>query len=331
MKKLLYSIALVALFGNYGFAQTNCNQGEFIEFTSVPIVTPPSQAGTFLQIKFKIHSFDASTGVEMTSTKIVSFTATVTGGHTTIISTNSPDYPGNNPLIIVRQGVVNLKVNSPNSPSGADTYTITAKFVPSPNTFNELCTIADIVSINTTPIELLAFSGKQNNEGGVHLDWVTASEKNNAMFLVERSNNGNDFSEIGQVKGAGNSSKNINYSFNDASASNDAVNYYRLTDVDLNGAKTPSRIISVVVGKNAPLSIYTISAQQGWVSVVSPIAGDAVLNITNAQGQVMSSMKANLTEGDNQVSINTANLNTGIYILSINNNNRTAQTKFFKN
>jgi len=45
----------------------------------------------------------------------------------------------------------------------------------------------------------------------------------------------------------------------------------------------------------------------------------------------MSSMKANLTEGDNQVSINTANLNTGIYILSINNNNRTAQTKFFKN
>jgi|GEM_PF-1568915 len=328
MKKLLYTIALVAFFSYSGFAQ--CNQGEYIEFTVVPGAILPSPAGTSQQIKFRVHSFDAFSGVEMTSTKLVSFTATPTGGHTTITSTNAPNYPGNNPTIVVREGIVNLKVITPNAPSGADTYTITVTFKSSPDA-SIICTVSDVVTVNTTPIELLAFSGKQNNEGGVHLDWVTASEKNNAMFLVERSNNGNDFTQVGEVKGAGNSSKNINYTFNDGSAVNDAVNYYRLTDVDVNGAKFSSRIISVVVGKNAPLSIYTISAQQGWVSVVSPIAGDAVLNITNAQGQVMSSMKANLTEGDNQVSINTANLNTGIYILSINNNNRTAQTKFFKN
>ena len=319
MKKLLYSIALVALVNNYGFGQSSCtNTSSAVEFSNVPTNVLVSGQSGFFNVKVSVLTGSPGT-LQYYSIKTIS--VSTSGGHT-----NSYTYSGYG----TSEGTVNFKVVSPNSP-GTESLTVTVVVNSSLAGDNGACSVVGLTSFNTTPIELLAFNGKQNNEGGVHLDWVTASEKNNAKFLVERSNNGNDFTQIGEVKGAGNSSKNINYTFNDGSAVNDAVNYYRLTDVDLNGVKTPSRIISVVVGKNAPLSIYTISAQQGWVSVVSPIAGDAVLNITNAQGQVMSSMKANLTEGDNQVSINTANLNTGIYILSINNNNRTAQTKFFKN
>lgn len=312
MKKLLYTVALVVLVNLRSFAQPACPGNNSVEFSNTPATLSSGQTGSFA---FKVSLLTGSPGTVQYYQVLNAFVSGNTHTNGYVFSGSGGD-----------QGTETFTVNTPNTP-GAEILTVTVVVKNGAG----LCTVPGLISFNTTPIELLAFSGKQNNEGGVHLDWVTASEKNNAMFLVERSNNGNDFSEIGQVKGAGNSSKNINYSFNDASASNDAVNYYRLTDVDLNGVKTPSRIISVVVGKNAPLSIYTISAQQGWVSVVSPIAGDAVLNITNAQGQVMSSMKANLTEGDNQVSINTANLNTGIYILSINNNNRTAQTKFFKN
>ena len=321
MKKLLYSIALVALVNCSGFAQCS-NYSASVDFqTPVAGSISPVTAGTNGSISFKVSALNL-TSFNTFGALITSFTVSGSGGH---LSSEPYNYSYSGPSEVT--ATFNFTVKTPNT-AGSESFTVTAIYNTSGATG---CTAVGVVSVNTTPIELLAFSGKQNNEGGVHLDWVTASEKNNTMFLVERSNNGNDFTQVGEVKGAGNSSKNINYSFNDGSAVNDAVNYYRLTDVDVDGNKSSSRIISVVVGKNAPLSIYTISAQQGWVSVVSPIAGDAVLNITNAQGQVMSSMKANLTEGDNQVSINTANLNTGIYILSINNNNRTAQTKFFKN
>ena len=311
MKKLLYIFALVAFFSYSGFAQV-CGGTSTLEFSNVSADVPNGQTGQF-NIQATVLSGSPGTKLYYSFSSV----SVIGGSHTT------GTYPvtglGTSTL------TVNFTVKSPNT-TGSETFFITATV----NNGSGTCTISGNLTVSTTPIELLAFSGKQNNEGGVHLDWVTASEKNNAMFLVERSNNGTDFTQVGEVKGAGTSSKTINYTFNDGSAVNDAVNYYRLTDVDLNGVKTPSRIISVVVGKNAPLSIYTISAQQGWVSVVSPIAGEAVLNITNAQGQEMSNMKTTLTEGENQVNINTASLNTGIYILNITNNGRVAQTKFFK-
>ena len=325
MKKLLYIFALVAFVNSSGFSQA-CNSTDLavsINFQNpLPGSITPSEAGTHQVISFTLSVQSNST----LNTLAYGITAvSATGYNASLVTLDSTKALG-------LSGKIYYTVKSPNSPNSVSfTVRPTFRYKDDNNAIQAGCSaFVDIATVSVTPIELLSFTGKQNNEGGVHLDWVTASEKNNAMFLVERSNNGSDFTQVGEVKGAGTSSKTINYTFNDGSALNDAVNYYRLTDVDLNGVKTPSRIISVVVGKNAPLSIYTISAQQGWVSVVSPIAGEAVLNITNAQGQVMSNMKTTLTEGENQVNINTASLNTGIYILNITNNGRVAQTKFFK-
>ena len=321
---ILALFALVAFVNSESFAQVYCGGTNTVEFANIPGTLSAGQSGQF---NFKI-STQSTTG----PSAVTYYTISTNPGS---IVAFGGTHTGNVPYTYAGQGTgvgtVNFSVNTPNSP-GVESFFVRVAVnnnIGSANT-QPTCFVSGNITVGTTPIELLSFTGKQNNEGGVHLDWVTASEKNNAMFLVERSNNGTDFTQVGEVKGAGTSGKTINYTFNDGSALNDAVNYYRLTDVDLNGVKTPSRIISVVVGKNAPLSIYTISAQQGWVSVVSPIAGEAVLNITNAQGQVMSNMKTTLTEGENQVNINTASLNTGIYILNITNNGRVAQTKFFK-
>ena len=320
---ILALFALAAFVNSESFAQA-CPGTNTVEFLNIPGTLSAGRSGQF---NFKVSTQSTSGPSAVQYYTISTFPGSIAafgGTHTN----NVPyTYAGQG----TGEGTVNFTVNTPNSP-GVESFTVTVVVNNGLDSrgAQQTCYVQAIISVSTTPIELLSFTGKQNNEGGVHLDWVTASEKNNAVFLVERSNNGTDFTQVGEVKGAGTSGKTINYTFNDGSALNDAVNYYRLTDVDLNGVKTPSRIISVVVGKNAPLSIYTISAQQGWVSVVSPIAGEAVLNITNAQGQVMSNMKTTLTEGENQVNINTASLNTGIYILNITNNGRVAQTKFFK-
>lgn len=83
------------------------------------------------------------------------------------------------------------------------------------------------------PVDLLFFRALTISEG-VRLTWATASERNSSNFAVERSLNGKDFEEIGNVAAAGNSISRQEYSFLD-----DACflgrNYYRLKQVDVDG------------------------------------------------------------------------------------------------
>ncbi len=317
MKKLLYTLALVALSNYSGFGQCS-NYSPSVDFTA-PVAGSiiPLNAGISGSVGFKVSALNLTT-FNTLGTLITAISVTSSGGHVTSITTST---------VPSSSGSFGFTVKTPNAP-GSETFTVTATY----NTAGATgCTAIGVVSVNTTPIELLSFVGKQTNSGAVKLNWVTASEKDNALFMVERSNNGVDFTAVGEVKGSGNSSSNIDYTYTDASAINNAVNYYRLTDVDVNGVKSSSRVISVIVGKNAPLVIDAISSVQGFASVVSPSNGTADLTISDVQGRVLSSVKSNLVEGANTVQINTENLGTGIYFLSIVNNSTSAQTKFFKN
>jgi hypothetical protein len=76
------------------------------------------------------------------------------------------------------------------------------------------------------------------------LEWTTASESDNDFFLVQRSADGQVFETIGQLDGAGQSTTSIDYLFRDyGSAGRDA--FYRLEQVDHNGASTFSEVIQV--------------------------------------------------------------------------------------
>jgi hypothetical protein len=84
------------------------------------------------------------------------------------------------------------------------------------------------------PVELKEFKiyniGNQNV-----ISWITSSEINNDYFVVERSENGEDWMEVSKVKGEVNSSKEKYYSLVDYDF-NLGQNFYRLSQVDLNGS-----------------------------------------------------------------------------------------------
>lgn len=84
------------------------------------------------------------------------------------------------------------------------------------------------------PIELLNFDGEFKN-GANRLSWTCATEKNNDYFSLERSIDGVTFNEIATIDGAGNSTQQTSYSFDDRIFIKDTVNYYRLKQVDFNG------------------------------------------------------------------------------------------------
>ena len=105
--------------------------------------------------------------------------------------------------------------------------------VPNINAFG-LWTLANTQS--PLPVELLSFTASPIGRK-VILEWSTSSEKSNDYFFIERTGNYTYFNEIGIVKGNGTSNIMHKYSLIDHEPL-EAVSYYRLVQVDLNGVKT---------------------------------------------------------------------------------------------
>lgn len=112
-------------------------------------------------------------------------------------------------------------------------------------------TLAAITS--PLPIKLLSFDATPNHET-VDLEWVTATEINNDHFTLERSVNGIDFEPIGSVKGAGNSSRTLNYLFVDERPLY-GVSYYRLKQTDFDGKYSYSQIVAIRISKDNAIFI----------------------------------------------------------------------------
>ncbi|MEZ4700234.1 MAG: PA14 domain-containing protein [Rhodothermales bacterium] len=95
------------------------------------------------------------------------------------------------------------------------------------------------------PVTLTRFEAMPDS-GAVRLTWATASETNNAGFAIERSLDGSTFAQIGYLEGHGTTAERQTYAYEDrqtpASAS---VLWYRLKQIDFDGAFTYSQVISV--------------------------------------------------------------------------------------
>ena len=100
------------------------------------------------------------------------------------------------------------------------------------------------------PVELLQFTATRQG-AAVNLAWATASEKNSAYFLVQRSADGRTFTDLNRVAAQGTSTRRHDYSSLDT-APLAGMNYYRLRQVDNDGTAAYSPIAVVYFeGKSA--------------------------------------------------------------------------------
>lgn len=93
------------------------------------------------------------------------------------------------------------------------------------------------------PIELLVFHAVEWEEG-VRFLWTTASETNNDYFSIERSPDGENWTEVLRVDGAGNSSSPLDYDAIDPDPL-PGVSYYRLKQTDFDGKYSYSKVNAV--------------------------------------------------------------------------------------
>lgn len=100
--------------------------------------------------------------------------------------------------------------------------------------------------VGALPIELIEFKTTVLQNNTVKVEWLTASETNNAFYSVERSTDGINFETIANIQGAGNSDVQNTYSYIDLKPI-EGVSFYRLKQTDFNGTSEVSELRRIVI------------------------------------------------------------------------------------
>ena len=93
------------------------------------------------------------------------------------------------------------------------------------------------------PIQLLAFTGVCAPQSTL-LNWTAVQESDNKLFIVQQSDDGKTWQDIGEAEGTGNSSTPQTYSFADK-LPRKSESFYRLMLTNFNGQNTYSMVIAV--------------------------------------------------------------------------------------
>ncbi|MFL5730388.1 MAG: glycosyl hydrolase family 8 [Cytophagaceae bacterium] len=178
----------------------------------------------------------------------------------------------------------------------------------------------------TSPVRLLSFNATPEDQD-ILLSWETASELNNDYFSIERSEDGENYTEISRVKGAGNSNAVLNYSFRDRTLLPTMV-YYRMKQQDADGTAEYSNVVSVSPSEHGSLSI-----------VPNPFSHETTLRITGWEKEKISIEVIDLTGKiifrANELQDNSLNIGSdfapGMYVVRLLVNGNAYYSKMVKN
>lgn len=185
------------------------------------------------------------------------------------------------------------------------------------NGMPSLANMPDVVS----PICLVDFSAELKN-GQVVLTWETASETNNAAFLIYRNDE-----IIARIDGAGSSTENTVYSYCDEQVKSNVDYTYMLADVDF------ANQIHVYKQEAVRVKLDVISIEKTYqlgeafpnpfnprvaINLEMNKAGNAIVNIFNSRGELVECLKnAYLEAGNYELNWDAQAMCSGIYFIQL--------------
>lgn len=188
--------------------------------------------------------------------------------------------------------------------------------------------------ITPLPVELVSFSGKEQ-DGQVLLKWETASELNNDYFRIEHSVDGRNFNAIGEVAGAGTVHTTQLYQFIHRNPLF-PNNYYRLKQVDFDGAFEYSEIILVrlnqqYVKDQIDFTVYPNPASGGSVNIMLrtiDYTSIMTIEVVNLNGVLIYQKMIDVMDLETSFELNLGNsISRGIYLIRLSQSGNSSVQK----
>jgi hypothetical protein len=167
------------------------------------------------------------------------------------------------------------------------------------------------------PVKLTYFKGEivaKDNQ----LVWGTATEQNSAWFMIEASNDGLSFKEIGRKRAAGNSTTPLTYNFTHTDVPTSM--YYRLRMMDADGSFEFSNTVYLRRNKGS-LAVNNVfpNPTEGMITVQYEVEKPSQLKftITDELGRRLSTKTVEAVSGVNNQPLDLADFPGGAYFLLI--------------
>lgn len=159
--------------------------------------------------------------------------------------------------------------------------------------------------------------------GKALLTWATASEIATKGFTIEKSNDGQHFSVVGNIAG---NNKASNYTFTDASVG--SIQYYRLKIENKDGSYSYSSIVALNNKVAIKLGVYP-NPVSSIATIAHPLAtAGATIKISSIEGKTIAVYT--VQTGATQTSVDASRLAKGSYIVTFENNGSKATAQFVK-
>jgi len=167
------------------------------------------------------------------------------------------------------------------------------------------------------PVLFTKFEAVCTNYGAM-VSWSTSSESNSSYFELQRSLDGNNWTEVSTVAAAGNSSKAITYQLPDF---NGGKAFYRIRQVDLDGHAIYTNIIRTNCEiSSIDMGIYPVPAKDILNVVIrSDKSLKTQLLIFDGAGKIVRRTDATLSSGSNTFLLDLRGLPGGLYIIRTSN------------
>ncbi len=185
----------------------------------------------------------------------------------------------------------------------------------------------EIYYTSILPISILHFTAKAIDDE-IRLLWATATETNNAYFSLERSADGVQFDEIAQVPGAGNSAVTQQYAYTDRAPLSGA-NYYRLRQVDFDGAYSFSPVRRVVFGQTNAVRLQPVPAIETLQVLLDEVPSEHIAwSVYDQAGRLV--LNGYEAEETAQFDVDVQTIPQGVYMLRLTSGQFMHAVRFVK-
>ena len=188
-----------------------------------------------------------------------------------------------------------------------------ANFISQTFTGTTLGRVTSTSSALPLPLHLLAFNAEKGAGRTAHVNWKIVEDGFVPVYQIQRSRDARSFETIGTQNGIGSATQQ--YTFRDINPA-EGNNYYRLMMTDEFGNHTYSKVAMLQFGKAEAAVVAPNPFDQSFV-VSAPDAAmiGTTAILTDLSGKVVREIRLN----SNTVSVNTAALAAGMYMLTFEN------------